>query len=141
MSHVGLLFLLAVASAFRKPLSLRMGIQVPKEPVLQSGIVLVSQPGEHNHFLYEQVVFLYEFSQRGSRGVILERPSAFSMGEMSPGIGVFQSNTLFMGGDQGSDTAIMLHSYNITGATKYVGAGIFLGGMGPARELVTEGRA
>lgn len=25
-------------------------------PVIQSGVVLVSQPGEHNHYLYQQTV-------------------------------------------------------------------------------------
>jgi putative AlgH/UPF0301 family transcriptional regulator len=121
--------------------ALRMGVVVPEEPVLQQGVVLVSKPGEHNHFLYQQAVFLYEYTQRGSRGVILERPTAFTMGEMSPGIGVFEANTLFMGGEDGDDMAIMMHSYNMTGNVKYVGAGVFVGGMKQAREMVEARQA
>ena len=93
---VGFVLHRAPSSAF---MSLSMGITIPEEPVLEAGVVLVSQPGEHNHFLYEQAVFLYEHSVRGSKGVILERPTAFTMGEISPGIGVFEANTLYMGGE------------------------------------------
>ena len=76
---------LAVVAVACRRLSLAMGIRVLRPPVIRQGVVLVTQPGEHNHFLYEQAVFLYEFSERGSKGVILERPTAFSMGEISPG--------------------------------------------------------
>ena len=37
--------------------------------------------------------------------------------------------------------AIMLHPYNLAGHARDCGAGVFLGGMRQARELVTEGRA
>ena len=77
--------LLLLVAAICRRLSLGTGIRVLRPPVLRQGVVLVSQPGEHNHFLYEQAVFLLEFSERGSRGVILERPTAFSIGEISPG--------------------------------------------------------
>jgi hypothetical protein len=43
------------------------------------------------------------------------------MGEVSPNIGPLQSNVLFMGGEHGSDTAIMLHRYDLEGFAKYIG--------------------
>jgi Uncharacterized ACR, COG1678 len=54
-------------------------------------------------------VFIYEYNERGTKGVILERPTAFNMGEMSPGMlgDVFEGNTLYTGGDQGGDTVLM----------------------------------
>ena len=41
-----------------------------------------------------------------------------------------------MGGQDGSDMAIMLHKYDLMGAAKAIGNGIFLGGIGPARAMV-----
>ena len=41
-----------------------------------------------------------------------------------------------MGGQDGSDMAIMLHRYHFSGLAKYVGAGVYLGGIGPARAMV-----
>ena len=149
-----------------------LGLRVLRPPVLRQGVVLVSQPGEHNHFLYEQAVFLYEYTQRGSKAVILERPTAFTMGEISPGERLLEASSSstngvsqelecsrgtrsswvrsgrtsldadeWLGGDQGGDMAIMLHPYAFTEQSKECGAGIFLGGMRQARELVTQGKA
>ena len=113
--------LLLVLAVLCRRLAQSMGIRALRPPVLRQGVVLVTQPGEHNHFLYEQAVFLYEFGERGSKGVILERPTAFSMGEISPGnpislsplmrlipssagMGVFEGNTLFMGSPTGFES-------------------------------------
>lgn len=41
-----------------------------------------------------------------------------------------------MGGQDGSDMAIMLHRYDFSGLAKYVGGGVYLGGIGPARAMV-----
>ena len=41
-----------------------------------------------------------------------------------------------MGGQDGSDMAIMLHRYDLSGLAKYVGGGIYIGGIGPARAMV-----
>jgi putative AlgH/UPF0301 family transcriptional regulator len=104
---------------------------------LAKGVVLLSQPNEFNHFLIKAAVLVFDFgSERGSRGVILERATAFSMGETTPNAGVFEGNTLFMGGSDGSDTAMMFHKYDLDGTSKYIGAGLFLGGLKGARELV-----
>ena len=106
---------------------------------LQKGVVLLAQPNEFNRFLVKAAIFLYDYgSERGSRGVILERATAFSMGESSPNAGCFEANTLFMGGSDGSDTAIMLHKYDLDGFSKYIGKGIYIGGMKEARELVSN---
>ena len=104
------------------------------------GCVLLAQPNDSSHFFVRAAVFIYQYEkEEGARGVILERPSAFSMGETSPGIGCFEANTLFIGGEQGSDTAIMLGKLQLEGACKYVGSGIYLGGMKAAKERVTDG--
>ena len=119
---------------------------VPNEvmPVKFSGpgCVLLAQPNDHSHFFVRAAIFIYQYNVKdGAKGVILERPTAFSMGESSPGIGVFEGNTLYMGGDDGSDTALMLGRIDFGGTCKNVGSGIFLGGMKSASELVKSGGA
>jgi hypothetical protein len=70
--------------------------------ILKTGVVLLAQPTEFNHFLTKSAVFVYDFGTgRGSKGVILERATAFSMGETSPNSGPFNPNTLYLGGEDG----------------------------------------
>ena len=101
----------------------------------RAGVVLLAQPGEHDHWLVKAAVFVFEHNEQGTQGVILGKASAFSLGETAPGIGLFQPNTLFMGGDQGPDMALMFHKYPLGGYAKYVGGGVDLGGLRQAREL------
>jgi len=106
-------------------------------------VVLLAQPGEHDHFMMRAAVFIYEHNdKRGSQGVILGRASAFSLGETAPGIGgVFAPNTLFMGGEMGPDMAVMFHKYDLKGLSKYIGGGIYVGALKEARELVENREA
>ena len=108
----------------------------------EKGVVLLAQPDEFNHFLIRASVLLFDYgTERGSRGVILERATAFTMGETSPNAEPFEGNTLFMGGDDGSDTAMMFHRYDLGGMSKYLGSGVYLGGMKEAREMVLSRNA
>lgn len=100
------------------------------------GCVLLAQPGEYDHFLMQAAILIYEHNARGSVGVILGKPSAFTMGELSPNIGVFAPNILYTGGSEGPDTAIMFHKYPLGGYSKSIGTGLFLGGLRQAKELV-----
>lgn len=105
-----------------------------------TGCVLVSQKDEYSHYLIKASVLVYNLDkERGAQGVLLDRPTAFSMGETAPGIGAFEANTLYMGGDEGPDMAVMFHSYELEGAAKPIGNGLYLGGLGAARRMV-EGR-
>jgi len=106
------------------------------------GCVLLSQPGEHDHFLSKAAVFVFEHNEGGTQGVILGRQSAFSMGETAPGISpAFAPNTLFLGGESGPDMAIMFHKFDLEGYAKYVGGGIYVGGLRQARERVERREA
>eukprot|EP01035_Chromulina_nebulosa_P016201 gene16201-21469_t len=111
--------------------------QIAKKNFDGRGCILVSKVDEFDRFMSKSIVFIFEHSiERGSQGVILNKPTAFTLGESSPNIGVFESNTLFMGGQDGSDMAIMLHRYDFSGLAKYVGGGVYIGGIGPARAMV-----
>jgi len=103
-------------------------LDIQKSEFMGRGCILLAQPGEFSHFLIKGSVFITEHNDKGSVGVILERPTAFTMGETSPNIGLFEGNTLFMGGGDGGDTAIMLGRFDLGGTCKYIGSGIYLGG-------------
>ena len=109
---------------------------------LSQGVVLLAQPSEYNHFLIKSAVLIFDYgSERGSRGVILERATAFCMGETSPNSGPFGPNTLHLGGEDGSDRAIMFHKFDLDGNSKYIGAGIYTGGLASAKALVENNLA
>ena len=110
---------------------------ISKADIISQGVVLLAQPSVYNHFLIEAAVLVYDFgSGRGSKGVILERATAFSMGETSPNSGPFGMNTLYLGGEDGSDRAIMFHKYDLGEKSKYIGGGIYTGGLGQAAALI-----
>jgi putative AlgH/UPF0301 family transcriptional regulator len=109
---------------------------------LKRGVVLLAQPDDHGHFVMRAAVLLFDHgSDRGSRGVILEKPTAFTMGETTGNAGPFEANSVFLGGGDGSDTAIMLHRYDLEGFAKYIGSGIYVGGLKQAREMVESYKA
>lgn len=95
---------------------------------------------EYNHFLKNQIVFVYEVNGEGNcKGVILERPTAFSVDEMVPGFEDFSENTLHTGGEDGGQSVIVLHRHDVAGS-RPVGSGIFVGGIAASREGVKAGR-
>lgn len=110
-------------------------------PFTGTGCVLLVQPSERDHFLNEAAVLITEYNERGAVGVILDKPSAFNVGETSPNMEVFKANTLFLGGDNGGDLAVMIHKYNFDGLTKSLGYGLFLGGLREAREALDRREA
>lgn len=119
--------------------------------IVRPGVVLVAPVHEYHHFLMKSAVFIHaiglnEYGEHVTRGVIIDHPTAFTMGEMSAGsvVGVLGNNILFQGGNQGNDSAIMLHSLgdeNI-GDGKMIGTSkIYEGGLGAALAAADEGEA
>jgi putative AlgH/UPF0301 family transcriptional regulator len=53
----------------------------------------------------------------------------------------FEANTLFMGGENGNDTAMLFHKYNLGGNSKYIGNGIYSCGLKEAKEIVNNRQA
>jgi putative AlgH/UPF0301 family transcriptional regulator len=116
--------------------------KVSPAAILKKGVVLLAQPSEENDFLSKAAILIYDYgTERGTTGVILERETAFSMGETTPNSGPFEPNTLYLGGEGGSDTAMMFHKYDLSGFSKYIGAGMYLGGIKEAKELVVSRKA
>lgn len=131
----------------RKSAEIRWRIPVTKaEPLLlvdcdnvAPGTVLIAPEHEYNHFLKSQAVLIYDMSDDGAtRGVILERPTAFTVGEMVPGFECFTENKMFTGGDDGGKSVIMIHKHALEGA-RAIGSGLFVGGVARARFEVSSG--
>lgn len=117
--------------------------EVTLATILKKGVVLLAQPSEENDFLSKAAILIYDYrSTEGvTTGVILGRDTAFSLGEMYPTSGPFEPNTVYLGGEQGSDTAMMFHKYDLSGYSKYIGAGMYVGGIKEAREMVENRKA
>ncbi|CAD7701139.1 unnamed protein product [Ostreobium quekettii] len=95
-------------------------------------------------YFSQAVIFIFTHSESGSAGLILNRPTEFTLGkvagaeEMCP---EFAESQLRLGGDVGKSTLNILHSYGeLEGAIEIVN-GIYLGGFEAARRAVREGNA
>eukprot|EP01031_Cornospumella_fuschlensis_P027759 gene27759-33527_t len=110
--------------------------QITSVPFTGKGCVLLSQPNEYDHWLSKAAILIYEHNDQGSKGLILDKPSPMTMGSSSPSIGVFESNTLFMGGKSGSDTAVMIHAKNLGFKSRPLGYGMYIGGLKAATDMV-----
>lgn len=100
------------------------------------GCVLLSKPEQLENLLMRSVVVITEDSDKGSVGQIINKPTGWNMEEMAYETGEFKGNLLFKGGENGQDTAIMIHKYDLGGYSKPVGNGLYVGGSKQAREKV-----
>ncbi|RYG94341.1 hypothetical protein EON65_57645 [archaeon] len=110
--------------------------QIMNIPFTGKGCVLLSQPKEYDHWLSKAAILIFEHNEQGSKGLIIDKPSPMTMGSSSPGIGAFESNTLFMGGKSGSDTAVMIHALNLGFKSRPLGYGMYIGGLKAATDMV-----
>ncbi len=115
------------------------------DAIIRPGVVLVAPVHEYDHFLMRSAVFIHaigldERDKVVIRGVVIDHPTAFTIGEMSPNVmGKLSDNRLFRGGYDGNDTAMMLHSAGgpngpIKSVTMIGSSGIFEGGIVSAME-------
>jgi hypothetical protein len=120
------------------------------DAIIRPGVVLVAPSHEYDHFLMRSAVFIYaigldEQENTIARGVVLDHPTAFTIGEMSPNVmGSLSENQLFRGGYDGSDTAILLHSAGggdgpVKSDSMIGSSGIFEGGIVSAMESADAG--
>jgi len=61
----------------------------------------VAKPHDYGHFTMKQCMFVYKHDETGSRGVVLEKPSAFTLKELAPAMfesTVFADHAVHLGG-------------------------------------------
>jgi hypothetical protein len=93
---------------------------------------LVITPDAFTHLMFRTTMTL---------GVIIDHPTAFTVGEMSPNVmGSLSQNMLYRGGNSGRDTAMMLHSASSLQSGEMIGnSGIYEGGIVSAMEAADAG--
>ena len=91
-------------------------------------------------YFHQAVILMLEHDEKGSMGVILNRPTQYSMGYVSGDeSGPFSENALYFGGDVGDGTVSFLHGSSSVSGSVEVSNGVFLGGYESACELVKQG--
>lgn len=121
-----------------------------EDAIIRPGVVLVAPMHEYDHFLMRSAVFIYamgvdEDENTIIRGVVIDKPTAFTIGEMSPNImGSVANNYLFRGGYDGTDSAMLLHSAGgpdgpVKSDSMIGTSGLYEGGIVSAMEAVDAG--
>lgn len=119
----------------------KWALPAPKDS-LQPGSVIMAEPGSFDHYFLESLVLIIEHdAATGTRGVLLNHETPWEIDEMVPGsnVGPFSANPLFLGGDAGKDTMLMIHGEGELPGAKHVGKGVYLGGVTNAIRAVEEG--
>lgn len=122
------------------------------DAMIRPGSVLVSPSFEFDHFLMRSAIFVYAIGEADHqdetiiRAVVIDHPTAFHIGEMSPTVtSRLANNTLFRGGYDGSDAVMLLHSAGgkdgpvETTGPEIGSSGIYEGGIASAMEAVDAG--
>lgn len=116
------------------------------EAIVRPGVVLIPPSYEFSTYLRESALFIYAmgYDERLEtdviRGVVIDYPSAFSVGEMAGIEGALSDNVIFRGGSEGGDSVMMLHSFG--GTRDEIGTSrIYEGGLQEAMEACENGRA
>ena len=109
---------------------------------LGAGSVLMAEPGSFDHYFLESLVLILEHDDAtGTRGVLLNHETPWFVDEMTaPGaLGPLSTNGVFLGGDAGKDTMVMLHGEHELPGARDVGRGVYVGGVSNAARAVAEG--
>lgn len=105
------------------------------EAIVRVGCVLLPPAEEFHHYLRQAAVFIYAMGTDDTdeyviRGVIVDNPTPFSMGEMmehKTNGGVYE-NLIHRGGDTGGEDAFCLHSDNTLGLEEIGKSKLYQGG-------------
>jgi len=76
----------------------------------------------------------------GTRGVLLNHEMPWLVEDMNPMLSGFGSNPVFLGGERGRDTMLMLHAQShLEGAKPLGDSGLYFGGLSAATNCVEDG--
>eukprot|EP00238_Polyblepharides_amylifera_P004359 CAMPEP_0196573086 /NCGR_PEP_ID=MMETSP1081-20130531/3041_1 /TAXON_ID=36882 /ORGANISM="Pyramimonas amylifera, Strain CCMP720" /LENGTH=244 /DNA_ID=CAMNT_0041890663 /DNA_START=337 /DNA_END=1071 /DNA_ORIENTATION=- len=113
-------------------------------PIAEKGCLLVANEnlfaGSQQYF-HQAVVFLIEHNERGSMGIILNRPTHYNLGQVTEKAGPFHDNPVYFGGDVGDGAVSLIHGNPSVKGSLSIRPGLFLGGMESAAEIVEAGLA
>lgn len=109
---------------------------------LREGSVVAATPGSFDHYFLESLVLLIDHSDKGTVGVLLNHETPWTVADMTDSMGeVLSGNTLFLGGDAGRDTMLMMHNMPLLDGARPIGeTPLCLGGVREAISLVEAGQ-
>ena len=121
------------------------------DTVVRLGTVLVAPRNEYHHFYRESAIFLYEMGyllaaepeEYVVRGVLLDHPTPFTVGEMIPSAAasLLAGHKVYRGGDQGQEDSVLLFHQQPKWGNEAIGAtGLYRGGWNhvPGENDTTE---
>lgn len=105
------------------------------------GSVLLSQPNEKQQDFYQVAIYIYRHSDETKEfhGVILDSMIPFEVGKTLAGYNEFDNLPKYNGGMDNRQLAILLSSYHFQ-VSRYLGKGIYCGGIGEAADLLRKGQ-
>ena len=114
---------------------------LPMDPdSLGPGSVVIAVDGSYHHTFIESIVLVTEHGEGITRGVLLTGETPMTVSDVAPGsIDAFAENTVFMGGDAGSQSLVMIHGESALPGALEIGRGVYIGGVRAAAEAVEAG--
>ncbi|BDA50133.1 probable UPF0301 protein BDI_1431 [Coccomyxa sp. Obi] len=113
-------------------------------PLPEKGCLLIAHPlmfTSQQLYFAQSVIFLFEHSEQGSAGLILNKPTQYTIGTMS-GLEAlcpeFSDNGLFLGGDVSPNSMHMLHCHGELPEAVEIIRGIYMGGFDAAKAAVNQ---
>lgn len=117
------------------------------DALVRPGVVLIPPSYEFSTYLRECALFIHAmgFDEKLEtdviRGVVIDYPTAFNMGEMSAIEGALSDNVIYRGGSEGGDSVMMLHSFEGAARDEIGSSGIYEGGLQEAMQACDDGTA
>lgn len=107
---------------------------------LGPGSVILANEGSFDHYFLESLVLILEHGEEGTRGILLNHETPWKVEDLSPtATEQFAANKVFLGGDAGRDTMVMIHGESMLPGATEVGRGIYQGGVTSASQAVSKG--
>lgn len=114
-------------------------------PAPELGCVLVAHPmmfTKQQTYFNLGIIFVFVHDQNGSAGLILNKPTRFTLGELDGMAQVamgFEENQLYLGGDVGDDALNVLHRFKDLEKSVEIVDGVYLNGFDHAQKDVLKG--
>lgn len=114
-------------------------------PAPELGCLLVAHPmmfTQQQTYFNLAIILLFVHDQNGSAGLILNKPTRFTLGELDGMTQVamgFEENQLYLGGDVGDDALNLLHGFKDVKNSTEIMDGVYLNGFEDAQKSVMKG--
>eukprot|EP00281_Chroomonas_sp_CCMP1168_P020882 CAMPEP_0206228714 /NCGR_PEP_ID=MMETSP0047_2-20121206/9313_1 /ASSEMBLY_ACC=CAM_ASM_000192 /TAXON_ID=195065 /ORGANISM="Chroomonas mesostigmatica_cf, Strain CCMP1168" /LENGTH=744 /DNA_ID=CAMNT_0053651969 /DNA_START=139 /DNA_END=2373 /DNA_ORIENTATION=+ len=123
---------------------LRNGTWAYEVEKIEPGCLLLASPDTfrfagQRQILDQSVVLLVRHGVSGSSGFIINRPTAFTVGDVTKKLTHFAANPLFVGGDLG-EGVYMIHGFDGVANSTEVSEGIYYGGSEEGMAMVESGK-